>query len=121
MTMPSTKAVLLESLPAIECEFEAGNYVASCQALWQATKRTFLMLGRAHDLETDDIRAIAHALDKKYPGKRHYTGQLIAGELAQDHAEMEALEYHEIKLAHRLLLEFIRETCREHNPYDDTG
>ena len=116
MTAPIAKATPLESLPVIEQEFAAGNYVESSRLLWEATKNTFLMLGKAHRLETGCVHEIAHALDEKYAGKRRYIGRLIAGELAQDHAEMEALEYHELEIPHRLLPEFIRQCYREFGP-----
>lgn len=121
MTMPIAKAALLESLPAIECEFEEGHYVTSCYDLWQATKRTFLMLGREHGLETDDIRAIANALEEKGLSKRSYRAALSSGELARVHAEMQALEYHEIEFAHHVALKSIREICREPSPNDAAG
>lgn len=120
MTMPIIKANPLESLPAIEREFAAGNYVESSRLLWEATKSTFLMLGKAHGLHTDDTLAIAYALDEKYPDQRRYMRWLIAGELAQDHAEMEALEYHELEIPHRLLPEFIRQCYREFGSDDDS-
>ncbi len=106
MTMPIAKSTPLETLPVetlpvIEQEFAAGNYVESSRLLWEATKNTFLMLGKAHGLHTDDTRTIAYALDGKYGLKMHYLGVLIAGGLAQDHAEMEALEYHELEIPHR--------------------
>ncbi len=121
MTMPIAKSTPLETLPVetlpvIEQEFAAGNYVESSRLLWEATKNTFLMLGKAHGLHTDDTRAIAYALDGKYGLKMHYLGVLIAGGLAQDHAEMEALEYHELEIPHRLLPEFIRQCYREFGP-----
>ena len=79
MTMPIAKVTPLETLPVIEQEFAAGNYVESSRLLWEATKNTFLMLGKAHGLHTDDTRAIAYALDGKYGLKMHYLGVLIAG------------------------------------------
>ena len=121
MTMPIAKAALLESLPAIECEFEEGHYVTSCYDLWQATRRTFLMLGKEHGLETDDIQAIANTLDEKHRSRRRYTGALSAGELALVHVEMQALECHEIEFTHYILLKFIREICREPSPNDAAG
>lgn len=120
MTMLIAKATPLESLPAIEREFAAGNYVESSRLLWEATKSTFLMLGQAHGLKTGCVHEIAHALDEKYAGKRRYMGPLITGELAQDHAEMEALEYHELEIPHRLLPEFIRQCYREFGSDDDS-
>ena len=120
MTTPVAKATPLESLPVIEREFAAGNYVESSRLLWEATENAFLMLGKAHGLYTDDTRAIAYALDEKYGLKMHYLGVLIAGRLAQDHAEMEAQEYHEPEIPHRLLPEFIRQCYREFGSDDDS-
>ena len=108
MITPIAKATPLESLPVIEREFAAGNYVESSRLLWEATKSAFLMLGQAHGLHTDDTRDIAYALDEKYPGKGCYTGRLIAGWVARDHVKTEAFEPYDLEIAHRLLPEFIR-------------
>lgn len=118
MTMPIIKANPLESLPAIEREFAAGNYVESSRLLWEATKNTFLMLGQAHDLHTDDTRAIAYALDEKYPDKGLYTGRLIAGWVVRDHVKTEAFEPYDLEIAHRLLPEFIRQCYWEFSADD---
>ena len=119
MTTQTAATTPLESLPAIEREFAAGNYVESSRLPWEATESTFLMLGKAHGLHTDDTLAIAHALNEKYPDKGRYTGPLISGWLMRDHAEMEALEYHELEIPHRLLPEFIRRCYREFGPDGD--
>ena len=108
MTTPIAATTPLESLPAIEREFAAGNYMESCRLLWDATKSTFLMLGQAHGLHTDDTLAIAHALDEKHPGKYRYTGLLISGWVARDHVITEAFELYNLEISHRLLPEFIR-------------
>ena len=108
MPAPITKATPLESLPAIEREFAAGNYVESCRMLWEATKSTFLMLGRAHGLETGCVREIAGTLDEKYPSNRRYTGMLISGWVARDHVITEAFAPYNLEISHRLLPEFIR-------------
>lgn len=121
MTTPIAKSTPLESLPVIEREFAAGNYVESSRLLWQATKSAFLALGAAHGLPTEDTRAIACALDEKHGTPMRYLGMLIAGGMAQDHAAMAALEYHELQLTHRVLLQFIRATYQEHIPHAAAG
>ena len=113
MTMPIAKATPLETLPVIEQEFAAGNYVESSRLLWEATKNTFLMLGKAHGLDTDDALAIARALDEKDLGKCRYMGLLIAGWVARDHARTAAFEPYEIEISHRRLPDFIRWSHRE--------
>lgn len=121
MTAPVAKATTpLESLDAIEREFAAGNYVESSRLLWAATKSAFLMLGQAHGLETDCVREIAGILDEKHPGKRRYTGMLIAGWVARDHVKTEAFEIYDLELAHCLLPEFIRLCYREFRADDDS-
>ena len=49
-----------------------------------------------------------------------YPGVLIAGRLAQGHAEMAAQEYHEPEIPHRRLPEFIRQCYREFGSDDDS-
>ena len=120
MTTPVAKSTPLESLPAIEREFAAGNYVESSRMLWEATKSTFLMLGQAHGLHTDDTRTIAYALDEKYELDMHYLGLLIAGRVARDHVITEAFEPYELEIPHRLLPEFIRRSHREFGVDDDS-
>ena len=107
------------SLDEIERQFAAGNYVESSRLLWEATQETFLMLGAAHGLNTGDVRAIAYALDEKYGLEHHYLGRLIAGRMMRDHAEMEALERHELEIPHCRLPEFIRRSYGEFGS-DDT-
>ena len=119
MTMPIAKSTPLESLPAIEREFAAGNYVESCRMLWDTTQITFLMLGKAHGLHTDDIRTIAYALDEKYELDMHYLGLLIAGRVVRDHVITEAFEPYNLEIPHRLLPEFIRRSYREFGSDDD--
>ena len=121
MIYQTTATTPLESLPAIEREFAAGNYVESSRLLWKATKSAFLTLGAAHGLHTEDTRAIACALDEKCGPPMRHLGLLIAGGMAQDHAAMAALEYHELQLTHRVLLQFIRATYQEHTPDDAAG
>ena len=120
MTTQIAKSAPLESLPAIEREFAAGNYVESSRMLWEATESTFLMLGKAHGLHTDDTRAIAHVLDEKHPGKYRYTGRLIAGWVAREHVITEAFEPYDLEIAHRLLPEFIRWCYGEFSADDDS-
>ena len=120
MTTPIAKSTPLESLPAIEREFAAGNYVESSRMLWEATKSTFLMLGRAHGMHTDDTRTIAYALDEKYGLDMHYLGLLIAGRVARDQVITEAFEPYELEIPHRLLPEFIRRSHREFVADDDS-
>ena len=119
MTTQTAATTPLESLPAIEREFAAGNYVESSRLLWEATKSTFLMLGKAHGLATDDTLAIAHALDEKHPGKYRYTGRLIAGWVAHEYVKTEAFEPYDLEIAHRLLPEFIRWCYQEFGSDDD--
>ena len=120
MTKQIAATTPLESLPAIEREFAAGNYVASCRMLWEATKSTFLMLGQAHGLHTDDTRAIAYALDEKYGLDMRYLGVLIAGRVARDHVITEAFEPYDLEIAHRILPEFIRWCYGEFSPDGDS-
>lgn len=120
MTTQIAKATPLESLPAIEREFAAGNYVESSRLLWEATESTFLMLGKAHGLHTDDTRAIAYALDEKYGLDMRYLGLLIAGRVARDHVITEAFEPYDLEICHRLLPEFIRRCYREFGFDDDS-
>lgn len=119
MTTQIAATTPLESLPAIEREFAAGNYVASSRLLWDATKSTFLMLGRAHDLETGCVREIARTLDEKYPSDYRYTGLLISGWVARDHVKTEAFELYNLEISHRLLPEFIRWCYGEFGSDDD--
>ena len=120
MTTQTVTTTPLESLPAIEREFAAGNYVESCRMLWEATKSTFLMLGQAHGLHTDDTRSIAYALDEKYGLDMRYLGLLIAGRVARDHVITEAFEPYDLEIAHRLLPEFIRWCYAEFGTNDDS-
>ena len=120
MTTQIAATTPLESLPAIEREFAAGNYAESCRMLWEATKSTFLMLGQAHGLETGCVREIARTLDEKYPSEYRYTGLLISGWVARDHVKTEAFEPYDLEIAHRLLPEFIRWCYAEFGTNDDS-
>ena len=90
-------------------ELALGNHRKAAMLLWKATEATFVGLARSRGLDSDNLIALAKALEADNPdAKGYYRGSLITGQLLLDHAEMDALESYELEDAYEGAREFVR-------------